>query len=106
LIARLIPQPELRSDALLKIAETQARRGDAEGATASYRETANAVASIPLDDVRGVLAGVVIDSLIAVGRYEDARGSISLYPDEPRRLLALEAVAESQGRRGAGAIGP
>ena len=101
-IARLIPQPEVRSDALLKIAETQARRGDAEGATASYKETANSVASIPLDDVRGVLAGVVIDSLIAVGRFEDARRSISLYPDEPHRLLALEAVAESQGRRGAG----
>ena len=101
-VARMIPQPEVRSDALLKIAETQARRGDPDGATASYQETAKAVASIPLDDVRMVVAGVLIDSLISVGRYDDARHSIVLYPDEPHRLIALEAVAESQGRRGAG----
>ncbi|MCA1686400.1 MAG: hypothetical protein LC745_10585 [Planctomycetia bacterium] len=102
-IARRIPQPEVRTDALLKIAETQARRGDPNGATATYREAAEAVASIPLADPRAVLAGVVIDNLIAVGRFEDARVSVALYPDEARRYVALGAIAESQGRRGAAA---
>jgi hypothetical protein len=49
-----------------------------------------------------VLAGVLIDSLISVGRFDDARACIVLYPDESRRLIALGAVAESQGRRGSG----
>jgi hypothetical protein len=100
-ITRMIPQPEVRTDALLKIAETQARRGDPNGATSSYREAATAVASIPLDDPRAVLTGVLIDNLISVGRFDDARVSVGLYPDEPRKLIALGAIAESQGRRGA-----
>ncbi len=101
IIARKIPQPEVRTDALLKIAEIQARRGDARNATATYREAAEAVASIPLDDPRAVLAGVLIDNLISVGRFEDARASVALYPEESRRMVALGAIAESQGRRGA-----
>lgn len=102
-VARMIPQPEVRTDALLKIAEVQARRNDAQGATATYREAAEAVASIPLDDPRAVLAGVLIDNLIAVGRFDDARASVKLYSDNPHRLIALGAIAESQGRRGAAA---
>ncbi len=97
LVARRIPQPEVRTDALLKIAEIQARRGDPKNATATYREAAEAVASIPLADPRAVLAGVLIDNLIAVGRFVDARASIGLYPDQPPRLLALGSIAESQG---------
>lgn len=100
-IARMIPQPEVRTDALLKIADLQARRGDPTGATATFQEAARAVASIPLDDPRAVLAGVLIDNLIAVGRFEDARASVGLYPDEPRKFIALGSIAESQGRRGA-----
>ncbi len=100
LVARKIPQPEVRTDALLKIAEIQARRGDGANATATYREAAEAVASIPLDDPRAVLAGVLIDNLISVGRFDDARKSVTLYPDQSRRLVALGAIAESQGRRG------
>jgi hypothetical protein len=100
-VARMIPQPEVRTNALLKTAETQARRGDPAGATATYKEAAQAVASIPLDDPRTVLAGVLIDNLIAVGRFDDARASIVLYGDVPHRLIALGAIAESQGRRGA-----
>jgi hypothetical protein len=100
-VARMIPQPEVRTDALLKIAEIQARRGDAPGATSTYKEAALAVASIPLDDPRAVLAGVLIDNLISVGRFDDARASIGLYPDDSRRMIALGAIAESQGRRGA-----
>ena len=42
------------------------------GRPATYREAAQAVASIPLDDPRAVLAGVLIDNLISVGRFEDA----------------------------------
>jgi hypothetical protein len=102
-VARMIPQPEVRTNALLKVAEVQARRGDADGATSSYKEAALAVSSIPLDDPRAVLTGVLIDNLISVGRFEDARASVGLYPDEPRRLIALGAIAESQGRRGAAA---
>lgn len=101
--ARMIPQPEVRTDALLKLAEIQARRNDPRGATTSYREAAEAIASIPLEDPRAVLSGVLIDNLIAVGRFEDARASIGLYPDESRRLSALGAIAESQSRRGASA---
>jgi hypothetical protein len=101
-VARMIPQPEVRTDALVRIAETVARSGnDPETATATYREAAKAVASIPLEDPRAVLAGVLIDNLISVGRFEDARATIVLYPDNSRRLLALGAVAESQGMRGA-----
>jgi hypothetical protein len=99
-VARLIPQPEVRTDALLHLAEAQARRDDPAGATFTYREAALAVASIPLDDPRSVLAGVLIDSLISVGRFEDARRSIALYSDGANRLIALGAVAESQGLRG------
>lgn len=102
-VARMIPQPEVRTDALVKIAEAQARPAgnDPEGATATYQEAAQAVASIPLDDPRAVLAGVLIDNLISVGRFEDARRMIVLYPDTSRRLIALGAIAESQGFRGA-----
>lgn len=102
-VARMIPQPEVRTEALLKLADVQARRGDPRGATSTYREAAQAVASIPLDDPRTVLAGVLIDNLIAVGRFDDARSSIALYPDVSHRLVALGAIAESQGSRGAAA---
>ncbi|MFO0910608.1 MAG: hypothetical protein U0794_20060 [Isosphaeraceae bacterium] len=101
-VAHLIPQPEVLTNALLKIAEIQARRGDPKGATSTYREAAVAVASIPQEDPRAVLAGVLIDSLVSVGRFEDARASVRLYPDEPRRMIALGAIAEQMGRRGAG----
>ena len=101
IVSRMIPQPEVRTDALVKIAEAQARHDDPKGATATYREAALAVAAIPLDDPRAILAGVLIDNLISVGRFEDARVTIVLYPDNGRRLVALGAIAESQGRRGA-----
>jgi hypothetical protein len=100
-IARMIPQPEVRTNALLKIAEIQARRGDAEGATPTYHEAALAVASIVQDDPRAVLAGVLIDNLVTVGRFEDARSSVLLYPDTQRRMVAYGAIAEAMGYRGA-----
>ena len=167
-VARMIPQPEVRTDALVRLAEGQARFADREAriadedereavnsakraerlaadaehetrpeahkellaerdrllaerdrlladrparvenarvtrnrATSTYRDAAVAVASIPLDDPRAILAGVLIDNLISVGRFEDARSTIVLYPDTARRIVALGAIAESQGRRGA-----
>ncbi len=101
-VARQIPQPEVRTDAMLKIGEIQARRGDPKGATSTYQEAATAVASIPLDDPRAVLTGVLIDSLISVGRFDDARKSVGLWQQRlTRKLVARGAIAESQGRRGA-----
>lgn len=99
-IARKIPQPEVRSDALMKIAESEARRNDP-GATAAYYEAAQSIAAMPIEDPRGILAGVLVDSLISVGRFEDARHAVVLLPTAARRLEALGAVAESQGFRGA-----
>jgi hypothetical protein len=46
------------------------------------------------------LTGVLIDSLISTGRFDDARATIELYPDSIHKDKALGAVAESQGRRG------
>ena len=82
------------------------RRGRRPAATSSttppptYAEAARAVASINLDDPRMVLGGILIDSLISTGRFDDARASIALLPSASRRRTALGAIAESQGRRG------
>ncbi|MEO6808929.1 MAG: hypothetical protein ABI353_07435 [Isosphaeraceae bacterium] len=99
-IARSIPQPEFRSDALIRLAEDQAYHGRNQAATATFAEAARTVAAIPLADPRDVLTGVLIDSLITLGRFDDARASVSLYIDPTRRLTALGAVAQSQGQRG------
>lgn len=101
-VARRIPAPEARSDALIRIAESQARHGQPADATRTYQEAATTVAAIGVPDVRGILTGVLIDSLIAVGRFDDARAAIVLYPNETRKIVALWAIAESQGRRGVG----
>lgn len=98
-ISRTIPQPEYRSDALIRIAESQARRNLSGPATRSYTEAARAVASIPLEDPRATLASVLIDSLISVGRFEDARACVPFYPDAVRRQEALGTIAETQGER-------
>ena len=97
-LSRTIPQPEYRSDALIRLAEGQARR-NLDGATFTYDLAARAVASIPLEDPRAILASVLIDSLIAVGRFDDARACVPFYSDSVRQLAALGAIAESQGER-------
>jgi hypothetical protein len=99
-IARTISQPEARSDAMLRLAETQARRGFNAGATRAYAETAQAIAAIPNRSPRVILAGVLIDSLVAVGRFEDARSCIVLFPDYSNQIVALGAIVESMGGRG------
>ena len=99
-VARGIPEPQFRSDALIRIAEAMARRGRPDQATSVYAEAAQAVASIKLLDPRGIIAGVLIDSLNAVGRFDDARATVALLPDASRRIVALGALAHSQSERG------
>ena len=100
-IASVIPQPEYRADALVRLAEAQARRNWSSDATSTYAAAARAVASIPQEDPRTIQTNVLIDSLISVGRFDDARRSIIFYPGERKRRLApLGAIAMSQGERG------
>jgi hypothetical protein len=98
-IARAIQQPEARTNALIRLAEGQALNARPNEATAAYEEAARAVALIPQEDPRETLVGVLIDSLISFGRFDDARACVPLYSFPSRQLTALEAVAESQGRR-------
>ncbi|QDV38407.1 hypothetical protein [Tautonia plasticadhaerens] len=99
-LSRSIPGLELRFDAIVTIAEAEARRGDPGVATGDYAEAARTLASIPIADLRGTLNDVLVESLIAAGRFPDARRCIVLYPDDVDRLEALGAVAESMGSRG------
>ncbi len=69
-------------------------------ATPTYQAAAEAVASIPQDGLRGVMTGFLVDSLIAAGRFDDARACAGIYPEESERFVALGAIAEAQGRRG------
>jgi hypothetical protein len=101
-LAGQIENGEARAEAMLLLAESQSRHNRNEGATTAYEQAAQAVATVQQDGLRGVLAGFVVDSLIATGRYEDARRCIVLYPEQSQQLVALGAVAEAQGRRGSG----
>ncbi len=98
-IARAIRQPEARTNALIRLAEGQALNSRPNEATAAYEEAARSVTLIPQEDPRETLVGVLIDSLISFGRFDDARACVPLYSFPSRQLTALEAVAESQGRR-------
>lgn len=97
--ARSIPQPEIRSDGLLKVAENQVLFNRPEDATRTYAEVAQAIDSDPNVDARETLVGVLIDSLISFGRFDDARACTGLYSNPANPPIALAAVAESQGRR-------
>ena len=102
-LSRTIDNAESRSEALLLLAEAMCRpehRHQPEAATAAYQATAEAVASIPQAGLRGVMTGFLIDSLIAAGRFDDARACTVIYPEESERFVALGAIAEAQGRRG------
>lgn len=98
-IARAIQQPEARTNALIRLAEGQALNARPNEATAAYEEAARSVTLIPQEDPRETLIGVLIDSLISFGRFDDARACVPLYSFPSRQLTALLAVAESQGRR-------
>lgn len=99
-IARSVPELEIRFQAILTVAEAEARRGQATRATADYAEAARTVASIPIADLRGTLTDVLIESLIDAGRFPDARRCIAFYPDDSDRLEALGSIAQSMGSRG------
>ncbi len=99
-IARSIEQPEARTDTLIRLAEGQALNARPNEATAAYLEAARSVSQIPQDDPRETLVGVLIDSLISYGRFDDARACVWIYAIPARQLVALSAIAESQGRRG------
>jgi hypothetical protein len=102
-IARTIENAEARAQALILVAESQCRHNQDRVATETYSEAADAVARVQQDGLRGVLTGYLVDSLISTGRFEDARACLVVYPTESERFVALGAIAESQGRRGAAA---
>jgi hypothetical protein len=99
-LSRGIDNAEARAEAMLILAESESRQKQDQAASTAYELAAEAVASVSQDGLRGVLAGFLVDSLIATGRFADARACIELYPAESQRLVALGAIAESQGRRG------
>lgn len=98
-IANSILNAEARARALVLVAEFQARRNQNDAATRSYNGAAQAVASIPDHGLRGVLAGILVDSLISTGRFEDGRASVALYPTDSQKFIAMGAIAESMGAR-------
>jgi hypothetical protein len=100
-LSRGIDNAESRAEAMLLLAESQCRHGRNDAATPAYDAAARAVASVQQDGLRGVLVGFVVDSLIATGRFDDARACVVIYPEESQKLVALGAIAEAQGRRGA-----
>ena len=99
-IARTLDQPEARTNVLIRLAEGQAVNGRQAEATAAYAEAARSAAMIPQSDPRETLVGVLIDSLISYGRFEDARSCVRMYNTRANQVVAYSAVAESQGRRG------
>ncbi len=102
-LARTIQNAESRTEALLLMAEAQCHYTDQQDlATSTYQSAAEAAAAITQDGLRGVMVGFLIDSLIASGRFDDARACTMLYPEESERFVALGAVAESMGKRGLG----
>jgi hypothetical protein len=100
-LSRGIENAESRAEALLILGEAQCRHDQQGEATGTYQAAAEAAASIPQDGLRGVVTGFLIDSLIAIGRFDDARACVVIYPEESERFVALGAIAESQGQRGA-----
>lgn len=74
---------------------------DQDAATPVYQEAAKATASIETDGLRGVVVGLLVDSLTGSGRFDDARACTVIYPLDSERFVALGAIAEAQGRRGA-----
>ncbi len=102
-LSRSMENGESRAEAMLLLAEAQCRAGEQESqaATATYQSAAEAVASVHQDGLRGVLTGFLVDSLISTGRFDDARACVVIYPTLAEQLVALGAIAEQQGRRGA-----
>lgn len=98
--ARTIKQNAPRALALARVAEAMARFERNDEATAIFNETAEVASRVSEVSVRNVVAGDLVDRLIALGRFRDARMAVYLYEDDDLRLKALGAVAENQARRG------
>ena len=106
-IARSIEQPEARTNALIRLAEGQALNARPNEATAAYEEAARSVTLIPQEDPRETLVGVLIDSLISFGRFDDARACVPLYSFPSRQLTALSRRSPSRkGRRNLAEVRP
>jgi hypothetical protein len=103
-LAKRIQNAEARAEALLVLAEAESRHHLYADSSDTYNQAAQAVACVTQEGLRGVLAGILVDSLIATGRFTDARACIGLFPEMSQRLVALGAIAESQGVRGQAAI--
>ena len=98
-LANRIKNAEARGRALVLVAEFQARKNRNDDATKSYNLAAEAIASVQQRGLRGVLAGILVDSLISTGRFEDARAALALYPTDAEKFVAMGAIAESLGLR-------
>ena len=91
---------EVDLDRLVQATVAYARNQMAAEATEIYNQAARAVASINEEDPRANLAELLVDSLVTVGRYPDARAAVVLLPADNRRQVALGRVAGAMGRRG------
>jgi hypothetical protein len=106
-LARAIPatdDPDLvtvfdRSEATARAVE-EIGEPMVQATTAAYSEAARSVAAVPLPDLRAVSARLLTQSLINVGRFDDARAATALLPDAGHRYAIWGSIAESQGRRG------
>jgi len=98
--ARTIKQNAPRALALARVAEALARFNKTDEATQIFIETGETASMVSEVSVRNVVAGDLVDRLIALGRFRDARMAVYLYEDDDLRLRALGAVAENQARRG------
>jgi len=98
--ARTIKQNAPRALALARVAEALARFNKPDDATQIFIETGEVASMVAEVSVRNVVAGDLVDRLIALGRFRDARMAVYLYEDDDLRIRALGAVAENQARRG------
>ena len=98
--ARSIRQNAPRALTLARVAEALARFNQKDKATEIFIETAQVASAVQEASVRQVVAGDLVDRLIALGRFRDARMATYLYEDDDNRMKALGAVAENQARRG------
>lgn len=71
-----------------------------QASTRAYNHAGTVIASVPETDPRTLTAHLLIDSLVKVGRFEDARAGTSLFGDPELRYFVLGEIAENQGRRG------
>ncbi len=98
--ARTIRQNAPRALALARVGEALARYDRSAEATEVFVEASQSAAAVKEDSVRHVVAGDLVDRLIALGRFRDARMASYLYGDDESRMKALGAIAENQARRG------